>query len=175
MIIAEIKEKENIIEYIIYIKQLQDIIRANNFDIDKIDELIISKYEVSSQKYDEIKKWYSDIIISMQLEKIEKLGDLKFIKELIEKLNDIHIAMLSDEDNHKHHELYRWAKSNIEDFKKISKHESNNEVEICINALYNLLLLRLQKKDISVETLEAMQTFSNLLANIAYVYKKVIV
>ncbi|MBQ5571846.1 MAG: DUF4924 family protein, partial [Bacteroidales bacterium] len=43
MIIAELKKKENIVEYILYIRQLADIMRANRMDISKIDELLVSK------------------------------------------------------------------------------------------------------------------------------------
>ena len=39
MIIAELKKKENIVEYILYIRQLMDIMRANNLEIQKIDEI----------------------------------------------------------------------------------------------------------------------------------------
>ncbi len=172
MIVAEIKKKENIVEYIIYLKQIQDIIRANDFDINKIEELIINKYNTSSTTADRIKEWYSNFIISMKEEKVENTGDIKAINDLIDELNKIHLAMLSDKDNYKHAELYRWAKSNIEEYKRISKSESGNEIEIAISALYSLLLLRLQKKDVSVETAEAMQTFSNLLAHVALAYHK---
>ncbi|MDR2009396.1 MAG: DUF4924 family protein [Bacteroidales bacterium] len=172
MIVAEIKKKENVVEYIIYLKQVQDIIRANNFDINKIDRLIISKYQVDPKTENQIKEWYSDFILSMKSEKLEKSGDIDTIRNLTDELNKIHLALLSDENNYKHQELYRWAKPNIEEYKKISRQGSDNEIEIAINALYGLLLLRLQKKEISVETIEAMQTFSNLLAHIALVYHK---
>jgi flagellin-specific chaperone FliS len=108
----------------------------------------------------------------MKEEKVENTGDIKAINDLIDELNKIHLAMLSGKDNYKHAELYRWAKSNIEEYKRISKSESGNEIEIAISALYSLLLLRLQKKDVSVETAEAMQTFSNLLAHVALEYHK---
>ena len=175
MIIAEYKKKENIIEYILYIRQIVNIIRINNFDIDIINNLIIEKYEVGENKKAEIRDWYINIINKIKSENIEKTGDLKFIKELIEELNQIHLEMLSDSENYRHKELYRWAKSNIDEFKILSQSKSDNEIEICINALNHLLLLRLQNIDISVETLQAMQTFSNLLADIALKYKNSIV
>ncbi|MBQ4476877.1 MAG: DUF4924 family protein, partial [Bacteroidales bacterium] len=49
---------------------------------------------------------------------------------------------------------------------------SDNEIEICIDAMYALLLLKLQHKSVSEETAQAMQTFGSLLANLADVYKK---
>ena len=46
MIIASQKRKENIAEYLLYMWQIEDIIRAYKLDIDTIDEQIVSKYNV---------------------------------------------------------------------------------------------------------------------------------
>lgn len=171
MLISEQKKKENIIEYIIYMFQIQDILRAYNFDIEKIYDIYINRYNTSEAQKEIIKKWYENLISQMKAEKIEQKGNLSFLNSLMSELNTLHLAMLSDQNNLKHIDLAAWAKPNIEEFKKLSKSDSENDVEICINALYSLFLLRLQKKEICENTMMAMQTFSNLLANIALVYK----
>jgi hypothetical protein len=173
MIIADLKKKENIVEYIIYIKQIEDIIRANDFNINKIEEIIINQYKVDKTTKNKIKNWYSDLIISMKQECIEKTGDLKLITDIENDLDAIHKKLLFDKNEYKHTELYRWAKPNIAEFKDLSKSKSDNEIHISIDALYSLFLLRLQKKEISVDTLAAMQTFSNLLAHIALKYNEI--
>ena len=61
--------------------------------------------------------------------------------------------------------------SAVDEYKKLSKSDSDNEIEICIDAMYALLLLKLQHKSISEETAQAMQTFGALLAIVAEVYK----
>jgi hypothetical protein len=172
MIIAELKKKENIVEYILYIRQLMDIMRANNLDIKKIDELLVSKFEVSEKEKLKIHNWYHDLIVKMRNENVEHSGDILAIKDLIAMLNKIHLTLLDDKDEYRHHELYNWAKPNIEEYKKLSRSNSDNEIEICIDAMYALLLLKLQGKSISEETAQAMQTFGALLANLADVYKK---
>lgn len=172
MIIAELKKKENIVEYILYMRQLADIMRANRMDISKIDELLVSKFEVSEKEKLKIHNWYQDLINKIHNENIVAGGDLKEIKELIAVLNKIHLTLLDDMEEYRHHELYTWAKPNIDEYKKLSKSNSDNEIEICINAMYALLLLKLQHKSVSEETAQAMQTFGSLLANLADVYKK---
>ena len=173
MIIAELKKKENIVEYILYMRQLADIMRANKMDVQKIDELLVSKFEVSEKEKLKIHNWYRDLIGRMQKEGVVGGGDLLEIKDLIAMLNQIHLAMLNDKDEYRHHELYKWAKPNIDEYKKLSRSSSDNEIEICIDAMYALLLLKLQHKSVSEETAQAMQTFGSLLANIADVYKKI--
>lgn len=171
MIIAELKKKENIIEYIIYMLQVQDILRGNNFDIEKINTLIINNYKITQDQRMQVREWYLSLISAMKNEGIEKTGKLSSIKEILNELNTLNQALLSDKNNYKHNELYVWAKKNIEEFKELSKSKTDNEIEICVNAMYALFLLRIQQKPISDETAQAMQTFSNLLANLANVYK----
>jgi len=60
---------------------------------------------------------------------------------------------------------------NIMEFKN-KIHETNpNDIELCFQALYGLWMLRLQKKQITTETEEAMKTFSALLASLSVKYK----
>ena len=46
MIIAEQKRKENIAEYLLYMYQVEDMIRANELDLESIEKTLISKFEV---------------------------------------------------------------------------------------------------------------------------------
>ena len=137
MIIAELKKKENIIEYILYIRQLTDIMRANKMDMNKIDSLIVSKYEVSEKEKLKIHKWYQDLADKIRDEKIIEHGDLKEIKDLISFLNKIHLAMLDDKDEYRHHELYNWAKPNIDEYKRLSRSHIRNSYPASSYAAYH--------------------------------------
>ncbi|MDD4149924.1 MAG: DUF4924 family protein [Bacteroidales bacterium] len=167
MIVANFKKEENIVEYIIYMRQIQDILRANNFDISKIEELIISRYDVTETQKIEIRQWYSNLIIEMTNNNLEASGDIDEIKNLIDDLNLLNKKLLADPEEIKHKELLRWAEPNITVYRKISKAGEISDVEVCINAIQSLFLLRLKKEAISDETAQAMQTFSNILANLA--------
>jgi hypothetical protein len=170
MIIAQQKKHENIIEYILYMMQIQDLIRACNFNINIIEEKLINNYQVSQNEKHKIKEWYSDLIISMQKEKLQEKGYLSNCKNIINDLDQLHKAIISEKQNIKYAEVYLWAKNNILAYKDKSKSNSENEVEICINALYGLLLLRLKNVEINPETKEAMQTISNLMGLLANHY-----
>ena len=77
MIIAEQKRKENIIEYILYIRQVQDIIRMTNFDIDKIDEMVISKFSLGEKIRDKIKTVLVSIQKTAQAKQERKIENIK--------------------------------------------------------------------------------------------------
>ncbi|MDD7726011.1 MAG: DUF4924 family protein, partial [Bacteroidales bacterium] len=46
MLIAQKKRKENIVEYILYMWNVEDLIRANGLDMSQIDKNIIDKYGI---------------------------------------------------------------------------------------------------------------------------------
>ena len=50
MLIAETKRKENMAEYLLYMWQVEDLIRANGCDIDAIERNLISRYDVDDTR-----------------------------------------------------------------------------------------------------------------------------
>ncbi len=171
MLIAQQKKKENIIEYILYIWQVEDTLRAFQFDMKLIEEKIISQFDISEAETDKVRNWYSDMILMMHEEGVKKKGHLKFVSALIDELHELHIRLINDIKPVDYVNSYNFALPNIIEFKKKSDHFSN-EVDVCLTALYGLLLLRLQKKDVSSATTQAVQTFSQLMAQLAVKYKE---
>lgn len=173
MIIAEEKRKTNIVEYILYMYQIEDLIRANSFDMQRIETNIISKFSIVEDIRNNMRLWYWDMIEKMKAEKKLQTGHLSFILAIIEELNELHLDILTRGDDNKYNEQYRWAKNNIIALReKIPENQKMNDIEICLNGLYGYLLLKLKNKDITVETTEAISTFSNMLGLLSLRYKE---
>jgi len=172
MLIANQKRQENIAEYILYMWQVEDIIRACNFDINLIEQRVISQYSGSVRTMDEVKEWYVDLILMMHEEQIKITGHLRFVNDIIDEMQRLHYNLVHIIKDKKYMELYYIAASNIREFEKRLDGKSSGEIETCLSAVYALLLLRLQKKEVSQETLDAMHTFSNLLALLSAYFKK---
>jgi len=164
MFIAQGKRNTNIAEYILYMWQVEDLIRAHDFDIDKIEQNLISRYSKPDKAKQEVRNWYVNLLLMMYEEGIRNHGHLSFLKTLINEMNDIHIRLLGDENAKEYHRLYGKAKPHIEAFRHKSGNPDANEIEICMQALYGLLLLRLKKKAVSSDTEKAMSTFSRLIS-----------
>ncbi len=173
MLIAQEKRKENIAEYILYMWQVEDTIRACNFDMDLLEERIISQFSNNNKTKQEISNWYANLIVMMHEENIKEAGHLTMINNIINDLNDLHKQLLVNKKDTKYLEQYFLASPNIHEIEKRLGREPVNEIDTCLTALYALLLMRLKKREITRETLEAMQTFSNLLALLSNWYKKV--
>ena len=173
MLIAREKRKNNIAEYLLYMWQVEDTIRACNFDMNILEKRIVSQFTENEKVKAEIREWYADLILMMHEEGIKEAGHLRILRSQVDELYELHKRLLGDKKDVKYIEQYYWAAPNIKEFEKRLKGQTANEIETCLNGLYALLLLRLQKKDISGETQEAMQTFSNLLAILSERFKEI--
>ncbi len=157
-------------EYILYMWQVEDLIRAHHFNMDLIEENLISQYAHSEKVKNDIRDWYANLMLMMYREGIRERGHLSFLKTLIADMNDFHIRLLHDPHEKFYSDLYQQAVANIDAFRRKLADAQTNDIETCMNALYGLLLLRLKKKPVHRETEVAMSTFSQLLALLSKKY-----
>ncbi|MBD5174947.1 MAG: DUF4924 family protein, partial [Bacteroidales bacterium] len=61
MIIASQKRKENIAEYLIYMWQIEDIIRANGLDLEKIKENVVNRFPADEATLRQMAEWYESL------------------------------------------------------------------------------------------------------------------
>lgn len=172
MIIARDKKANNIAEYLIYMFQIEDLLRAAKFELSVIEKNVVNQFKVSDDEKIEIRNWYAGLIEMIKEEKIKEKGHFQFITNTLNDLNDFHLAVLQASKDEKYKNIYASAQENIQEFRKRSKSKSFNDIEICINGMYSLFLLRLQKKEISKESLASFSSFSNFLAYFSVLYKK---
>ena len=173
MIIAQEKRKTNIAEFILYMWQVEDLIRASGFELDRVDEIVIRKFELPGETLDEIRTWYANLITLMAEEKLVEKGHMTFLNNLIRELNDLHLRLLQSPDEKKYQKIYQSAGLNIKSFMEKSPGVFLSEIEACLTGLYGYLMLRLKQTDISEETKEAMTSFSNLLAALSTRFREI--
>lgn len=170
MITASRLHKENIAEYLIYMWQIEDIIRANDFDIEKIEKNVIDRYTLTPAQRKEMTEWYESLIDMMRRENVEKSGHLQLNKNVIIQLTDLHLALLKDPRYAKYTaEFYKTLPFIVELRAKAGENPAP-EIETCFNALYGMLMLRLQSKEITPETENAVKQISRFIATLAAYY-----
>jgi Domain of unknown function (DUF4924) len=170
MIIAEQKKKENVAEYLIYMYQVEDMIRANRLNLDGIEQTLISKFEVPYGVKRDMREWYKSLITMMQEEKKEETGHLYFLEELAGNMHDLHHEILKLGIDIAYKEAYEKAKLNIEALRMRSGHGKENDIQVSLNGLYGLLILKLKKTPITEETLKAFETIRELVAELSLRY-----
>ena len=173
MITASIKKKENIAEYLLYMWQIEDIIRANGLDIDKIQDSIIDKYDnLSAQQRKEMREWYESLIDMMRREGVAEKGHIQLNKNVIIALDDLHRKLLANQKYAAYSVQFYHTLPIIVELRAKAGDNKADEIETCFNALYGILMLRLQGKEISEETLQATAQISKFLALLSMYYKK---
>ncbi|MFW6245965.1 MAG: DUF4924 family protein, partial [Tangfeifania sp.] len=97
MLVAKQKRKENIAEYILYLYQVEDLIRAFHLDMDLLNKKLIAGYDVDDKTRKEIYNWYENLVLMMEKEGKQQKGHLQFIINLIGELNEFHLRLLETE------------------------------------------------------------------------------
>lgn len=173
MITASVKKRENIAEYLLYMWQIEDLIRANNLDIDKIQSSIIDRYkDLPEEKKKEMREWYESFIDMMRREDVVKSGHLQLNKNVIIALDDLHRKLLADSKFAAYSAQFYHTLPLIVELRAKAGDNKAGEIETCFNALYGILLLRIQGKEISEETIQAASQISKFLALLSHYYKQ---
>ena len=94
MIVARQKRKENIAEYLLYMWQVEDLIRANNFDMDAIRRTVVDRYDQPAEVREEIARWYEELLEMMRSEGVKEKGHIQLNKNVIITLTDLHLRLL---------------------------------------------------------------------------------
>lgn len=172
MLIAKKLKEENIAEYLLYMWQIEDIIRANKLDIDIIDKQIISGFEQPQNVKNEIREWYENLIDMMRREDVVEKGHLIINKNVISELTELHNRLLKSPQETEYTEAYYKTLPFIVELRSKTQDKNTPELETCLAALYGFLLMRLQKKDISGETQSALSQISSFLRLLSLKYKE---
>ena len=171
MIIARQKRKENICEYLLYMWQVEDLIRANHFDMDEIRDKVIARYNQPDEVKEEIARWYEELIEMMRSEGVKESGHIQLNKNVIITLTDLHLRLLKSPKEMIYGAAYYKPLPYIVQLRAKSGGNDIPELETCFTAVYGYLMLRMQGKEISAETLDGIKQISSFLALLAEKYR----
>lgn len=169
MFVAEEKYKTNIAEYLLYMWQVEDLIRGFSLNLEDIYYNVIQPAQLDAPSEKKLKNWYANLVDKMRIQCLEEGGHLHELNEIIKELYLLHSALLNVNDPN-YEKLFAEAQPYIAEFAQKSQYRGVNEVEICMNALYMKLLLRLQKTDITPETETAFILFTRLISYLVRQY-----
>ncbi len=170
MKIAQQLKEKNIAEYLIYMWQVEDLMRANGCDIDRIRQTIINQYPEKDRPA--LEEWYTNLCGMMHAEGVVEKGHLQINRNVLQNLTELHGALLASTRYPFYNAAYFKALPFIVELRQRNGHKDESELETCFEALYGVLLLRLQKRDISPGTAKAMEAISSFMSLLANYYDK---
>lgn len=170
MIIAQEKRKTNIAEYIIYMWQIEDLLRACSFDREQINERLVKRFHADEETTRRIAEWYYNLALAMEKEHIQQKGHLQSLVNLVNDLNEFHLKLVQTQADQQYLHLYRMNRESIAEFYNRSDRAGLNEIEVCLNALYGVLLLKLKNAEISSSTQQTVAGFGQMIGHLSARY-----
>lgn len=171
MFIAKSIREKSVVEYLLYMWQMEDLIRAYGCSLTRIRREYIDRFEYTDQQKDEEEDWFGDLIRMMNQEGKRDKGHLAINEVLLQDLGDLHVRLLqSTRFPYYSAEYYRVLPFIVELRQKGDK--EIGEVETCLNALYGVMLLRMRQKPISPETAHAIKAITTFLGMLSDYYIK---
>lgn len=171
MYIAHQLRKQNIAEYLLYMWQIEDVIRAYGCSLSRIREEYIERFDYTDEQKTEDEDWFGDLVRMMNQEGKREKGHLQINAILMQDLGELHVQLLqSSKFPFYSSEYYRVLPFIVELRQRGDKNVS--EIETCFNALYGVMLLRLQNKPISPDTEHAIKEITTFVGMLSDYYIK---
>lgn len=171
MFIAKSIREKSVVEYLLYMWQMEDLIRAYGCSLTRIRREYIDRFDYTDQQKDEEEDWFGDLIRMLNQEGKREKGHLAINEVLLQDLGDLHVRLLqSTRFPYYSAEYYRVLPFIVELRQKGDK--EIGEVETCLNALYGVMLLRMRQKPISPETAHAIKAITTFLGMLSDYYIK---
>lgn len=171
MFIAKEIRKTSIAEYLLYMWQVEDIIRAYDFSLTRIRREYIDRFEYTDEQKDEEADWFGSLIRMMNEEGCRESGHVQINKIVLQDMTDLHNQLLqSSKFPFYSAEYYKVLPFIVELRNKGDKEVS--EIETCLNALYGIVLLKLQQKEISADTTRAVKEITTFVGMLSDYYVK---
>ena len=146
-----ILKKNNIAEYILYLWQIEDYLRAFPQQAEANQEL-------------------HDLSNMMHQENIMDNGHLQLAQNALSDLEDLHNDLFDQEATYRAAMIRLTPALNL--LKAKTDRPTMSDVEACLILLYQIMLLKLQKRPISSETEQVQHQVTKLLQYLSKTYRE---
>jgi flagellin-specific chaperone FliS len=172
MLIANKKRKENIAEYLLYMWQVEDTIRAFGCSLPRIRREYVERFDYDEEQKEELIDWYGNLIRMMNEEGCREHGHLQINRVTLQLLNDLHLQLLASPKFPFYNTAYYKVLPFIVELRSRGADKNEGEIETCLNLLYGVMMLRLQKREITPNTEHAVREVSTFIGMLSDYYKK---
>ena len=172
MYIANELRKNNIAEYLLYMWQIEDTIRAFGCSLPRIRREYISRFDYSEEQKEELADWFGNLVRMMNEEGCRDGGHLQINRVTLQLLTELHQQLLASPKFPFYNAAYYKVLPFIVELRSRGANREEGEIETCLNLLYGVMMLRLQKKEVTPNTEHAVREISTFIGMLADYYKK---
>lgn len=171
MIVSRDLRKKNIAEYLLYMWQVEDIIRAYDCSMTRLRREYISRFDYDEEQLDELTDWYGNLVTMMNQEGKRESGHLQINQVVLQQLTELNSQLLASTKFPFYTAQYYKVLPFIVELRNRGDKEQG-EIETCLNALYGTMMLRLQNREISPDTKHAISEITTFIGMLSDYYQK---
>lgn len=168
--------KKNPVSYLIYMCQVENMIRACNLDIDKLEEKMLSEYDYTvGPSKEEVRRWYEDLIGMMREEKaVESPRHLQIVLNMAQLLEERRGKMLSEGKDTHFLMMDAEVKNFLARYRKLhSTSEERPDVMLAVEFIYYYAMQKaMHEEDMKPQTEEDVKYLTAYLSRLQDSYLK---
>lgn len=174
MFIADKLKGTSRIEYLLYLWQVENVIRGYGCDADRLSHEYISGFDLDDETRKKTEQWYADLCEMMRSEGVMERGHIQICRNVLQELTELHNALLASPKFPYYREMYYKVLPYIVELraKQPEGAEAKPELETCLELLYGVLILRMRHTAVSTETEKAVKDVAKLLGQLSDYYFK---
>ncbi|MEN9699097.1 MAG: hypothetical protein RLZZ301_295 [Bacteroidota bacterium] len=165
-------KQQNIAEYLLYLFQLESLVRSLALDINQITQKVLEPAIKDPFQLKEQVQWYSALVNELKNRGLEKEGHCEEVQEVMIELVYLHTTLLTVVNDQKYKTLCEQAAEALNEFKAKSSMAQRNDVEVLLHAMFMKLQLKMRGQEISAETEAAMDLLRIQLAYLSRAYQQ---
>ena len=174
MDIAQAKRKENIAEYILYLWQLEDLLRALQFSPEAIYSQLVAPREVADEQKHIYLLWYMDIVNLLRKEGKEQSGHLEHTLHLIGDVHNLHLQLMQNPVGEHYRKIFARLAPQLPQLRAMISRDDVSDTELAFRALYAAMLYRIKGDKKRAEAIsDTIELVSPVVAELAAMYGKV--
>ena len=174
MDIAQAKRKENIAEYILYLWQLEDLLRALQFSPEAIYSQLVAPREVADEQKHIYLLWYMDIVNLLRKEGKEQSGHLEHTLHLICDVHNLHLQLMQNPVGEHYRKTFARLAPQLPQLRAMISRDDVSDTELAFRALYAAMLYRIKGDKKRAEAIsDTIELVSPVVAELAAMYGKV--
>lgn len=171
MFIAQELRKKSIAEYLLYMWQVEDIIRVYDCSLSRIRREYISRFDYQQEQTEEMTDWYGNLVSMMNQEGKREHGHLQINQVVLQQMTELNAQLLSSTNFPFYTSQYYKVLPFIVELRNRGD-KNKGEIETCLDALYGTMILRLQQKEITPNTAHAIKEITTLIGMLSDYYEK---
>ena len=172
MMISDELRNTNRAEYILHLWQVEDLLRAYGLDEERVTRELTGTDGSPDEEQRKAARWYADLCDMMRREGVAEKGHIQIARGALAELADLHARLLASERFPGYRAAYMRVLPYIVELRSRAGGAEKPEIETCFEALYGVMLLRMQKKELSPATARATADIAALLHRLSDYYFK---